>query len=64
MSMSPPDSDDDPPPLEPVPPGDNECCGSGCDPCVFDLYNEARRRYLADLQAWQQRQDAKANKPG
>ncbi|MFW1677772.1 oxidoreductase-like domain-containing protein [Pontibacter sp. JAM-7] len=34
---------------KPVPPGDNECCESGCTPCVWDTYYE-------DLQAWQNAQ--------
>lgn len=55
--MNPDRPDDDAPPIEPVAPGDNECCGSGCDPCVLDTYAEARRRYLAELQAWRLRQE-------
>ncbi len=34
-----------------------ECCGSGCDPCIFDLYVAALERYEADLKAWKERQD-------
>ena len=52
-SMAP---DDDPPPVAPMLPDDDACCGGGCDPCVFDLYEAARERYLAELRAWQQRQ--------
>lgn len=36
---------------KPTPPGDNECCESGCDPCVWDLYYE-------DLRDWQQEYEA------
>ncbi|WP_370444257.1 oxidoreductase-like domain-containing protein [Candidatus Burkholderia verschuerenii] len=32
-----------------------ECCQSGCNPCVFDLYDEAMARYEADLAAWKAR---------
>ncbi|MDR5824838.1 oxidoreductase-like domain-containing protein [Caballeronia sp. LZ043] len=34
-------------------PGD--CCQSGCDPCVFDLYDEALARYRTELAAWEAR---------
>lgn len=31
---------------KPIPPNDNECCGSGsCNPCVWD-------HYYAELQKW------------
>jgi hypothetical protein len=52
-----PGSDDDPPPTAPTPPDDEACCGQGCDPCVFDLYAQERERYLAELRAWQERQE-------
>lgn len=35
----------------PLPPGDSECCESGCDTCVWDIYN-------AELKQWQVRKDA------
>ena len=40
-----------PPPLndKPQPPAPNECCESGCDPCVWDIYRAA-------LQQWEQAQ--------
>lgn len=34
-------------PAPPVPPEPGECCGSGCTPCVFDLYEDALARYRA-----------------
>jgi len=46
----------DPRPTPPVRPGSEDCCRSGCDPCVFTLYEEALERYQRALQAWQQRQ--------
>ena len=46
----------DPPPVAPLTPDINDCCLSGCSPCVFDLYDEALQRYRLQLQAWQQRQ--------
>ncbi len=51
-------SDPDPEPVPPELPEDDACCGNGCDPCVFDLYDIERRRYLAALKAWQERQAA------
>lgn len=32
-----------PPP--PRPPEAHECCGNGCDPCVYQLYDEALERW-------------------
>lgn len=52
--------DDDPPPTPPERPGDNECCQSGCDPCVFDLYAEELERYRAELRAWEERRARRA----
>ena len=49
----------DPPPVAPLTPDINDCCLSGCSPCVFDLYDEALQRYRLQLQAWQQRQAAR-----
>ncbi|MFL0805887.1 MAG: oxidoreductase-like domain-containing protein [Oceanobacter sp.] len=34
---------------KPLPPGDFECCESGCSRCVWDVY-------LEDLQEWKQQQ--------
>jgi hypothetical protein len=47
---------DDPPPVPPVKPDLDDCCHSGCNPCVFDLYDEAQQRYEAALAAWRVRQ--------
>jgi hypothetical protein len=52
--------DDDPPPVLPIRPRLDDCCGRSCDPCVFDLYDEAVDRYRAALKAWQQRNPARA----
>jgi hypothetical protein len=32
-----------------------DCCGNGCDPCIFDLYEEARQHYREALAAWRAR---------
>ncbi|MCR4159508.1 oxidoreductase-like domain-containing protein [Kerstersia gyiorum] len=47
---------DDPRPEPPEAPGPNECCESGCVPCVYDLYAEAMQEYREALAAWEQRQ--------
>lgn len=49
----------DPPPVPPVCPSDDECCRSGCDPCVFDRYAEEMERYRADLRDWEERRAAR-----
>lgn len=36
-------------PPKPEPPAPNECCESGCDPCVYDLYYEALREWEAEV---------------
>jgi len=38
-----------PPPEKPTP---NECCGSGCVPCIYDYYYDA-------LEKWQERYGSK-----
>lgn len=40
------------PPREPEP---DECCNSGCDPCVYDLYTDDLNRYRQALRAWRER---------
>ena len=57
MSTDPslPAEKDDPPPVAPLPPDDAACCGSGCDPCIWDWYQQERDRYQAELKAWQAR---------
>jgi hypothetical protein len=55
---------DDPRPLPPVRPGLDDCCQSGCNPCVFDLYDDALERYATALAEWQARQPkARRNRP-
>ncbi|HEY0064528.1 MAG TPA: oxidoreductase-like domain-containing protein [Telluria sp.] len=55
---------DDPKPIEPVAPALEDCCRSGCTPCVFDLYEEAMDRYRSALANWEARRHAvKASAP-
>jgi hypothetical protein len=46
---------DDPRPVPPVRPTLDDCCQSGCNPCVFDLYDDALTRYETALAEWQAR---------
>jgi hypothetical protein len=48
-------TDDDPRPTPPEQPDPAECCQSGCDPCVFDVYQDEVTRYRARLAAWEAR---------
>ena len=44
-----------PPPLPPKPPVEDECCGRGCEYCVWVYYDQALRRYEAALAQWRER---------
>lgn len=59
-----PKSVTDPRPLPPLRPSSDDCCRSGCDPCVFDLYQDALARYRTELEAWERRQAAAKKKAG
>jgi hypothetical protein len=50
-----PPPDFDPRPQPPTEPALEDCCRSGCNPCVFDLYEQALERYEAALAAWRAR---------
>ena len=41
------------PPVAPREPEPDECCGSGCEICVWDRYEQALQRYRERLQEWQ-----------
>lgn len=53
---------DDPPPIPPTPPGIDDCCRRGCDPCIHDLYEEELARYEVALAKWQQEHGLRAEK--
>jgi hypothetical protein len=43
-------------PQPPVEPALEDCCRSGCNPCVFDIYAEELERYEQRLAQWEARQ--------
>lgn len=55
--------DDDSRPVPPVRPDPEDCCRGSCDPCIFDLYDEALDRYRADLERWEKRQVRPGGEP-
>jgi hypothetical protein len=42
----------DPRPLPPKEPELEDCCGTGCVMCVFDMYQIAQENYELALAAW------------
>lgn len=52
-------ADNDPMPQPPEAPDINACCGSGCDPCIFDAHDLAMDEYRQALRAWRERQAAR-----
>nr|WP_246606560.1 oxidoreductase-like domain-containing protein [Lysobacter antarcticus] len=55
MPLPQPATVDDPRPVEPERPLPMECCDSGCDSCVHDVYADEVRHYRELLAAWQDR---------
>jgi hypothetical protein len=43
---------------KPIEPSDEDCCGTGCVPCVFDAYEEKKAKY----KVWLAKQEAEAKK--
>jgi hypothetical protein len=39
-------------PTRPKEPNPDDCCGSGCARCVWDVYSEALERYEDQLKLW------------
>ena len=58
------DPANDPEPIPPREPDLCECCGNGCEPCIFDIYAMDRQRYMAALKAWQERNRAAGSASG
>ncbi len=50
---------DDPAPLEPERPLPMECCDSGCETCVHDVYADEMQHYRKLLAAWKARHPAR-----
>lgn len=48
--------EDDPRPAPPERPSNEDCCQSGCSPCIFDLYDEEMDRWRTALKAWEARE--------
>lgn len=42
-------------PMVPTRPEREACCGSGCSPCIFDLYEAQLEHYRAALTQWEVR---------
>lgn len=47
--------EDDPAPEPPKRPFATDCCGGGCSPCVFEIYEQKVARYEEALRAWRLR---------
>jgi hypothetical protein len=47
--------DPDPRPQPPEKPLPCDCCDTGCDPCVYDVYADELEAYAKELAAWQAR---------
>jgi hypothetical protein len=43
------------PPVPPQKPLPSECCDSGCDPCIFDLYRDELAGHARALAEWRAR---------
>lgn len=64
-SMFPNPPDPAPPPQPPQPPVEGECCGRGCEFCVWVYYDQALRRYETALAQWRKRREpAETEEPG
>ncbi|MGO4476822.1 oxidoreductase-like domain-containing protein [Massilia sp. 2TAF26] len=55
-----PSPETDPRPLPPKEPELEDCCGTGCVNCVFDMYQIALENYERALKAWEERHPGQA----
>ncbi len=53
--MAEPLAADDPVPAPPAAPTMRDCCRGGCDPCVFQIFEEELARYEVKLREWKLR---------
>jgi hypothetical protein len=51
-------------PQLPPQPDLDACCGNGCDPCIFDLYDLAMDRYRQALREWRARHPEAPSRKG
>jgi hypothetical protein len=56
--------DPDPRPEAPKEPELEDCCGTGCVVCVFDVYQFALENYERALKAWEARHPELADQDG
>ncbi|MDK2125079.1 oxidoreductase-like domain-containing protein [Parachitinimonas caeni] len=52
-----------PRPEPPVAPDPAQCCDSGCQPCIWDLYNEEVAQYRQALAEWEARYGGRLASP-
>jgi hypothetical protein len=50
-----PDPEPDPRPIPPEPPLPTDCCDSGCERCVYDIYADDLALYRERLAQWRER---------
>lgn len=43
-------------PEPPLPPDPSECCGSGCRPCILEIYEDDLTKYQCQLKKWHEQQ--------
>lgn len=48
-------SGSEPPPVPPQKPLPFDCCESGCDRCVYEIYADELDHYQSELAAWRAR---------
>jgi hypothetical protein len=53
--MAQPPAEEDPAPVPPVAPTMRDCCRGGCEPCVFQVYEEELATYEIRLKEWNKR---------